>query len=226
MEENPFNNQYQQGPVATMPPPPPQPVASPQPWQPQVPPPPPPPTSPVQDAELSDLTPRNDLPVAVVQALSVRGVEYAMMTFSLWLVAGSVIWVLIALINGGTSFKMLVLPTAILIACVPVFGYLFLRLKREELAKPELRFDPSKRRLSQFTQIIAFSACLFNVIGFIYLVLQKAAGESGPTIVKSFLTMLIVLIVAGGVLAYYWWDEHKLRNRGGPCPKIFLGYLH
>src|SRR3972149_10185527 len=173
--------------------------------------PPPPPAT--QVPEINTSASRNDLPVAVVQALSVRGVEYAMMTFSLWLVAGSVIWVLIALINGGTSFKMLVLPTAILIACVPVFGYLFLRLKREELAKPELRFDPSKRRLSQFTQIIAFSACLFNVIGFIYLVLQKAAGESGPTIVKSFLTMLIVLIVAGGVLAYYWWDEHKLRNR-------------
>ena len=156
---------------------------------------------------------RNDLPVAVVQALSVRGVEYAMMTFSLWLIAGSIIWALIALVYGGTSFKALVLPTAILIACMPVFGYLFIRLKREEIANPNLRFDPSKRRLSQFTQIIAFAACLFNVIGFIYLLLQKAAGETGPTIVKSFLTMLIVLVVAGGILTYYWLDEHKLRNR-------------
>lgn len=211
MEENPFNNPYHQGPVATMPPPQPQPPANPQPWQPQAPPPPPP--LPLQEPELRDSTHRSDMPVAVVQALSVRGVEYAMMTFSLWLIAGSIIWVLIALVNGGTSFKLLVLPTAILIACVPVFGYLFLRLKREELANPDLRFDPSKRRLSQFTQIIAFSACLFNVIGFIYLVLQKVAGEGGPTIIKPLLTLLIVLVVAGGVLAYYWWDEHRLRTR-------------
>src|SRR3989338_1925973 len=214
MEEHPFNNFYQQ-PVAptVQPPPAPQPVASPQPWQPPVPPAPQPPPSPPPAPESNSSASRNDLPVAVVQALSVRGVEYAMMTFSLWLVAGSVIWVLIALINGGTSFKMLVLPTAILIACVPVFGYLFMRLKREELANPDLRFDPSKRRLSQFTEIIAFAACLFNVIGFIYLLLQKAAGETAPTIVKSFLTMLIVLVVAGGILTYYWLDEHKLRNR-------------
>lgn len=157
--------------------------------------------------------PRNDMPIAVVQALSVRGVEYTMMTLSLWLMAGSIIWVLISLINGGSSFSALVLPTAVLIACVPVFGFLFLRLKKEELANPDLRFDPSKRRLSQFTQIVAFAAVLFNTIGFIYMVLQKAAGQSAPLIVKSFLTLLVVLLVAGGVLAYYWRDEHKIKGQ-------------
>jgi hypothetical protein len=152
------------------------------------------------------------MPLAVVQALSVRGLEYTMMSLSLWLIAGSVIWVLISLINGGTSFKLLVLPTSILIACVPVFSLLFFRLKKEELANPDLRFDPSKRRLSQFTQIVAFSACLFNVVGFIYLALGKVAGEGGASIGKAALTLLAVLVVAGGVLAYYWLDEHKIRG--------------
>ncbi len=153
---------------------------------------------------------RDDQPVAVVQALSVRGVEYAMMTLSLWFAAGALAGVLLSIFNGGTSFSVLSFPLALLLVCVPVFSFFFIRLKRAEIVNPALRFDPSKRRLTQFTQIIAFAICLFNLIGFIYLVLQKIGGESTMSLGKAFLNLLVILVVAGGVLAYYWFDEHRL----------------
>lgn len=153
---------------------------------------------------------RDDQPMAVVQALSVRGVEYAMMTLSLWFAAGALAGVLLSIFNGGTSFSVLSFPLALLLVCVPVFSFFFIRLKRAEIVNPALRFDPSKRRLTQFTQIIAFATCLFNLIGFIYLVLQKIGGESTMSLGKAFLNLLVILVVAGGVLAYYWFDEHRL----------------
>jgi hypothetical protein len=152
----------------------------------------------------------SDKPVAVVQALSVRGVEYTMMTLCLWFAAASFIWLLLSLLNGGGSYTTLTFPVSVLIVSVPVFGFLFLRLRRDELANPELRLDPSKRRLSQFTQIFAFAACFFNVIGLIYEIMQKLGGHFSGSLGKIFIDVLIVFVVAGGVLAYYWIDEHRL----------------
>lgn len=150
-----------------------------------------------------------DLPVAVVQALSVRGVEYTMMTLALLINAGALIWSLLSVVNGGTSFSLLAFPIALLIVCGPVFAFFFLRLRKSELTNPALRFDASKRRLSQFTQIIAFATCLFNTIGFVYLVLQKISGGAAPSIVKSIINLGVVLAIAGGILVYYWFDEHR-----------------
>jgi hypothetical protein len=155
---------------------------------------------------------QNDQPVAVVQALSVRGVEYTMMTLSLWFTAAGLIAILLSLLNGGTSFAVLSFPLALLLVCLPLFSLFFIRLKRAELADPPLRFDPSKRRLTQFTQITAFAACLFNVIGFVYMVLQKIGGEAAPSLGKSAINLVVVLAIAGGILAYYWFDEHKFNK--------------
>jgi len=156
----------------------------------------------------------SDQPVPVVHTLSVRGVEYTMMTISLWLIAGALIWALLALLNDFRTFDVLSYPIALLLVCLPIFAFFFSRLKKSELANPDLRFDPSKRRLSQFTQIIAFVACLFNVVAFVYWVLRSFSGDySFSSLGKSFLNLLVVLVVAGGVLAYYWFDEHRLVNR-------------
>lgn len=166
---------------------------------------------PAQTSDSSRLEPsRDDLPVAVVQALSVHGVEYAFMTFFLWFVAGTLIGLLLSLFNGGTDFATLSLPLALLLVCVPGFVFFFLRLKKAEVANPALRFDPSKRRLSQFTQVIAFAACVFNVVGLVYTVLQSFGGQSSGSLGKTALNTLVVLVIAGGVLAYYWIDEHRL----------------
>jgi len=155
----------------------------------------------------------SDQPVAVVQALSVRGVEYTMMTLTLWFLAAGLIWSLLSVLNGGTSFSLLAFPIALMLVCAPVFALLFLHLRKAELANPSLRLDPSKRRLSQFTQVIAFATCLFNLIGFVYLILAKIGGDAAPSIGKSLLNLLVVLAIAGGILVYYWFDEHRLVGR-------------
>lgn len=179
-------------------------------------PPPPQPAAPVHTGQAaappsSRLEPSmDDQPVAVVQALSVRGVEYAFMTFFLWFVAGTLIGLLLSLFNGMTDFDALSLPLALLLVCLPGFIFFFLRLKKAEVANPSLRYDPSKRRLSQFTQVIAFAACVFNVVGLVYTIFQKFGGQTTGSLGKTFLNTLVVLVVAGGVLAYYWVDEYRL----------------
>ncbi len=152
----------------------------------------------------------SDQPVPVVKVLSVRGVEYGMMTITLWIVAAALAGMLVSIINGGASFTILALPIALLLVCVPVFGFFFLRLKNAELANPSLRLEPSKRRFSQITQFLAFLVCLINVIVFVYLIMGAFGGDSHTSWGKAIGDLLVILVVAGGVLAYYWVDEHKL----------------
>ena len=120
---------------------------------------------------------------------------------------------LLAIANGSASFSSIALPVTFLLVSIPVFALFFIRLKRAELATPALRFDPSKRRLSQITQVFAFLACFINVITFVYMLLSKMAGEGGISIVKATLNLIIILVVAGGILAYYWYDEHRSFNK-------------
>lgn len=155
----------------------------------------------------------NDQPVAVVKTLSVRGLEYLFMSVALWFGATGLTWVLLAIANGSASFSSIALPVTFLLVSIPVFALFFIRLKRDELATPALRFDPSKRRLSQITQVFAFLACFINVITFVYMLLSKMAGEGGISIVKATLNLFIILVVAGGILAYYWYDEHRSFNK-------------
>lgn len=150
-----------------------------------------------------------DLPVPVVKVLSVRGLEYALMTFLLWFSAGSLITIILSLINGVDGFTVLAFPLALLIVSFPGLVYLFLRLRTSELRDPKLRIEPSKRRWSQLTQILAFLTCLFNLVAFVYAVLQFIGGEE-VSIGKSFGGLLVVLLIAGGVFMYYWKDEHKV----------------
>jgi len=152
------------------------------------------------------------MPIAVVQVVSTRGVEYAMMTLALWLGATSLLGVLLSLINGGTSAAVLAFPASVLVVCLPVFSFFFLRLKKAELLNPELKVDPSKRRLTQFTQLIAFATCLFTLIAFVYFLISTISGVGGTSILKAILDVIAILVVAGGILAYYWVDEHKTKS--------------
>lgn len=152
-------------------------------------------------------------PVPVVKVLSLRGVEYLMMSFTLWIASGALIWTLLSIVNGHSSASLLAMPIALLLVCVPTFGFFFLRLKNQEVTNPELRYEPSKRRLTQITQFLAFITCLFNIVAFVYLIITKVGGSESVSLGKSFLNLIIILIIAGGVLAYYWNDEHRM-NRG------------
>ena len=155
--------------------------------------------------------PQNDSPLAVVRVLSVRGVEYGMMTIVLWVNAATLAWVALNMINGSQGFDYVVVPVSALVVCVPVFGLFFLRLKKAELADPQLRFDPSKRRWSQTTQFLAFIALLINLIYFVYSLMQHASGGDAPSIPKAFENLAVITVIAGGILAYYWFDEHRRR---------------
>jgi hypothetical protein len=184
------------------------PAAQPEPVQPavvgSVNPEPPTPSVPSLGAEISDK------PVPVLEVLSVRGVEYGMMTIVLWIGAITLAWILLNMINGSRGFNYLVVPTAALIVCVPVFAWFFLRLKKAELADPQLRFDPSKRRWSQITQILAYTAVIVNLIYFVYVLLRQASSDHAPSVGKSLANLAAILVIAGGILTYYWFDEHRL----------------
>ncbi len=152
-----------------------------------------------------------DAPLAVVEVVSPRGVEYAMMTLTLWLGAFALLGVLLSLINNEHSYAVLSFPVSILVVCLPIFSVFFLRLKKAELTTPELKLDPSKRRFTQFTQVIAFATCLFTAISFVYFLITKLSGEGGTSVLKACLDVAAVLFVAGGILTYYWIDEHRAR---------------
>jgi len=148
-------------------------------------------------------------PVPVVQVLSPVGVEYVFMIISLVTAAIGLTAALLAMVNGKFDFTVLAFPAALLVTGVPVFAFLFLRLKKLELRNPALKLDPSKRRTTQATQIISFIVSMFTVVGLIFAILAKLGGQSDVSIGKAILDALCVLVVAGGILAYYWHDEHK-----------------
>lgn len=150
-------------------------------------------------------------PVPVVQVLSVRGVEYGMLSITLWVLASTLAWLLLNLVNGSRTFDYLVVPTSALVVCLPFFGWLFIRLKKAEMANPSLVHEPSRRRWSQTTQFVAFIATLINLIVFVYQMLSRFGTDKKPseTVLKQVLSMLVVLVVAGGVLVYYWLEDHR-----------------
>lgn len=156
----------------------------------------------------------NDLSIEstpVVKVWSVRGLEYALMSFMLWFIASAITWVLVALINDQAGFAILSPALAILIVSVPIFSYLFLRLKKAELMDPALKKESSKRKFSQITQIVSFFIVFFSLITIVGSVLAQFGGddvELGKTISSS----LAFIVVWGSLLGYYWHEEHK--NKG------------
>jgi divalent metal cation (Fe/Co/Zn/Cd) transporter len=139
------------------------------------------------------------------------GVEYVFMTISLFAAAGGLTAALLSLVNGKISFDVLAFPTALLIVSVPVFALLFLHAKRQELRSPGLRQDPSKRRSTQFTQIVSFLVCLFTLVGLVSAIFMKLGGQSDGPLWRIALDCLVLIVVFGGMLAYYWRDEHVNR---------------
>ena len=163
-----------------------------------------PPVAPDQPPAASGVVPQ-----AVVRVLSPRGVEYVFLTIALLTGAIGLTSALISLVNGKTDFNVLEFPAATLLVSIPIFAWLFLRLKKAELLNPSLKLDPSKRRSTQFTQIVSFIITFFTLIGFVSIVFAKMAGQYGGSLVKVLLDVLVILLVVGGILVYYWRDEHR-----------------
>jgi hypothetical protein len=150
-------------------------------------------------------------PTPVVRVLSPFGVEYVFLTVALLTSAFALTAILLLLVNGSTGFDSLAFPTSMLVVALPVFAFLFLRLKKMELIVPDLKLDASKRRSTQFTQIVAFLACFFTLVGFVFSIFANIGG-SDLSVGKAALNSLCILAVAGGILAYYWRDEHIVRR--------------
>lgn len=150
-------------------------------------------------------------PMPVVKVLSPRGVEYVFLSIALYFGAGGLISVLIAFINGSVDFTSLSPSVSVLLVSLPIFSWLFLRLKKAELLDATLALDASKRRSTQLIQIIAFLTCFLTLIGFIAMIFSKLGGDYTSSILKLSLDVLVILLVAGGILYYYWRDEHKSR---------------
>jgi hypothetical protein len=148
----------------------------------------------------------------VVKVLSVRGLEYLMMSISLWFGAGGLLWGVLTAINGGTSFAILALPASLALVGILIFAGFFIRLKKAELKDPSLRLDASKRRSSQITQIVSFLVLFFNLITFVYLVFANLGGKSSVSIGKAAVNLLVVTAIAGGILSYYWVNEHRAQR--------------
>ena len=166
-------------------------------------------SSPPSPAPANPPTSKYPDPMPVVKMYSTRGVEYGMMTIALWFAASSLAWVVINIVNGSSNFNFLVVPVSVLITSVPVFGILFLRLRKAELADSGLRLEPSKRRWSQLTQFLAFIVCLVNLVYLVYSLLQHFANDGTNNVAKAAGSVAVVLVIAGGILVYYWLDEHR-----------------
>lgn len=148
-------------------------------------------------------------PMPVVKVLSPRGVEYVFLIICLFVAAISLASLLIAIVNSQYGFSVLSLPVSGLVVSVPLFSWLFLRLKKAELMDTTARLDASKRRSTQFTQIATFLVCFFTLIGLVTVILDKIGGNFTGSIVKPILDVLVIEIVSGGILFYYWRDEHR-----------------
>ncbi len=154
---------------------------------------------------LSD-SPRESVPV--VKVWSIRGVEYAIMSFMLWFVAIAINWVVVALINGESGFVSLSPPLALMIVSIPIFAFFFLRLKKAELADPRLKTESTKRRFSQITQIVSFIVTFSALLTIVGSILASIGGESN-NLGKTIGTAVVFIVVWGALFAYYWVDEHR-----------------
>ena len=162
----------------------------------------------VATPQASDMAGDHRESVPVVKVWSVRGVEYAIMSFTLWAIAISITWVPVALITGSTGFIALSPPLALLLVSLPIFAFFFLRLKKAELADPKMRVESTKRRFSQITQIVSFVVCFVSLLTIVSSILAAMGGES-DNVGQTISSALVFLVVWGGLFMYYWRDERK-----------------
>jgi hypothetical protein len=169
---------------------------------------PPPPPNQQQGRHAAQNDPR---PLAVVQNMTTRGVEYAIMFIALGSSAIALGFLLHNMVNRALlntrSFEdsFVSISSAALLVSLPIFALLFLRLKRAELKDATLYHDPSRRKAIQLTLIITFLIGLYVVISYVYSLLNSA---NDTNVVANLLHAAITLFICGGIFAYYWQDIH------------------
>jgi hypothetical protein len=171
--------------------------------------------------------PENDArtPRPVVQNFSTRGLEFIIMFIAMGVSAvalGSLLHSSVNTLFGSnepilSSGGSVPFAASALVVAFPVLAYLFLRLKRAELANPLLRNDASRKRAVQITLVVTFLVGLGNVIYFVYSLMSGGdsssyntfGSSSANSLLGNFVHLVITLAIAGGIFVYYWRDEHQ-----------------
>lgn len=160
-------------------------------------------------------------PIAVVQNLSTRGYEYYLMFIGLW---GSLVATLVmahlfidnaftketTTLYGGSysqSDPEYSFWITLLVVLLPVYLYFFRRLRIAESKDTTLRKDPSRKKLIQTTQTVAFIACIVNLLIFVYAFMNSTSSDI--SVGQHFLHLIASIFIAGGTFFYYWRDEHR-----------------
>lgn len=164
-------------------------------------------------------------PEAVVERNTTLGLEYGVMFLALAIGAialGSVAHAYIDVIFGKQAYFNNPLANAAAIIALPVFAFMFLRLRRTEHAHPEVKADNSRRKWVQATLLISFIIGIGHTIWYVYNLMNgysEPAYEYGYSESRSLDQpsyqllqlghLLVTLLIAGSIFTYYWIDEHK-----------------
>jgi hypothetical protein len=164
-----------------------------------------------------------DHPIAVVENLTPRGFEYKIFLVLLLVSLIGLISLANIMLSSNVSWEAAAFPVTMLIVCAPVAVFMFLRLRRTELAQPRLRKDPSRRRIIQAIQLLTFLGVIIHTIILLYMIISGNYTSStpaysdyyddynieGPNLLKDILRWVVTVVLAGGTFLYYWRDEHR-----------------
>lgn len=167
-------------------------------------------------------------PIAVVAHYSTLGIEYSILMISLITGAislGAILNAYIEVLIRHTSADISPFASAAAVVALPIFIFMFIRLRRLEMKRPQLKADGSRRRWIQVTLLISF---VFGISHIIFYVYSLMAGNPQPSTYSDygvaysisageyqllqFLHLAITLLIAGSIFAYYWIDEHRQKQ--------------
>lgn len=167
---------------------------------------------------------KTQMPIAVVQALSTRGVEYYLMMIALVVSAISLGLVLHSiaaqLFSDSTAYSfntsVMSFASSALVVSLPLFIFFFLRLKKAELRTPSLLADPSRRRAIQIVLITSFVFGLLSTASYVFAFFSLSYGGTdteGESISLLIADFVIATLIIGGIFANYWMDSHQKGER-------------
>jgi hypothetical protein len=149
-------------------------------------------------------------PITVVSKISTRDTEYSIMYVCLLIltlgVGGVLHQILFSVFDGSGSdwWSGGAFGVTMIIVSLPIFSYLFLRLKKAELKKPELLRSQTRHKGVKGMTLISFLALLIHAVIFVFMTIGTHGSFS-----KGLAHLAVTILVAGSVFVYFWRDEHR-----------------
>ena len=151
--------------------------------------------------------------IAVVSGgFSVRGFEYLIYYIAMGMTAFSIAALLHVNADDlfGTSSYYAETGSfwiAGLIVALPIFIFMMIRLKKQELNNPTPVTDTTKRRATQLMLLITFLIGVGRVIGFIFHIIE-GGSETAP-ITEELVHTIITVTIAGSIFFPLWRANQK-----------------